>query len=98
MLKIKKGIFYYKLLIEKGDKDEPFKTDLLQFLFKQRLTESQLKSVNDHNFNSEENLFVKNIKFELNMKGKPQTKDVVFLFQTEMATDEFNDMIEGYFG
>ncbi len=95
MLKIKKGIFFYKLLIEK---DEQFIDNLLKFLFEQKLTDNQLNTVKQHNFNSDENLFVKNVKFELNMKAKPQTKEAIFLFQTEMGSDEFNDMIEGYFG
>ena len=94
MMKIKKGIFFYKLLVEKT---ETLQKELTFFLFKQKLLDKDLALVQQHDFNTDENIFVKHIKFELNIKSKPQTNEVILLFQTDMASDEFNDLVEGYF-
>ena len=95
MINVKEGRFFYKLTTEKIPE---YKNELLKFLSAKAVQENELQKVGEIDFNSviETTVNIKHSRFDLNVKVAEE--EVILLFGCQMDTDEFNDMVTGYFG
>jgi len=95
MIKIKNGKFFYRLTTEKTI---DYKPELLNFLVAKGMPEKELHKVNGIDFNSAigSTVNIKHGKFDLNIKVSEE--EVILLFGGQMDSNEFNDLVQGFFG
>lgn len=94
MIEIKKGRFFYKLVTEKkaGYRDE-----LIRFLSDKGVHERETEKVKGIDFSQavDTGLNIEHNVFELNIKIVED--EVILLFGCQLDSNEFHDMIAGYF-
>lgn len=95
MINVKEGRFFYKLITEKT---QTYKNELLQFLTAKGVNETELQKVNGIDFDNTlgSKIDIKHPRFDLNVKVAEI--EVVLLFGCQMDSEEFNDMVVGFFG
>ena len=94
MIDVKSGKFFYKLV---ADKKIEHKDTLIQMLRDYNVNETEIakaKSV-DMNAGTEQNVKIQGNRFELNLKVKES--EMVFLFGTNLDSDEFSEFTAPYF-
>jgi len=95
MITVKEGKFFYKLLTEKADN---YKEELIKFLSAKGLVETEIGKVKGIDFATAigSKIDIRHPRFDLNIKVAEE--EVVLLFGCQMDSDEFNDLVEGFFG